>query len=195
MAWGRLAWLGVSVVILGAALVYPVLVAFDRTGGFNNPQTLNGLAFAQRDDPLEYEAMTWLNQNVTGTPVILEAADSEGDFKDVARVSSRTGLPTVIGWPCHEAQWRGNRCLQGPAMPYADRVNDVAAIYTTKDAREARALLEKYDVQYVYVGQLERDKYGEGGLAKFREFMVPVFQKEAVTIYRMPQPAASGASP
>ncbi|MBI2913659.1 MAG: hypothetical protein HYY03_07040 [Chloroflexi bacterium] len=194
VAWGRLAWLGVSVVILGAALVYPVSVIFDRSGGFRNPQALDGLAFVQRDDPLEYEAMTWLDQNVTGTPVILEAADPDGDFKDVARVSSRTGLPTVIGWPCHEAQWRGKRCFQGPAMPYAGRVNDVATIYTTTDVGLATSLLEKYDVQYVYVGRLERGTYGEGGLAKFGEFMEPVFQNEAVTIYRMPQGTAR-ASP
>ena len=181
--------------ILGAALVYPVAVVLDRTDGFRNAQSLDGLAFVQREDPLEYEAMTWLDRSVTGTPVILEAADFDGDFKEIARVSSRTGLPTVIGWPCHEAQWRGQRCSQGPEKPYAGRVNEVATIYTATDIRQAKALLEKYSVEYVYVGRLERDKYGEGGLSKFPEFMLPVFENQEVTIYRMPPPAAARASP
>ena len=41
-------------------------------------------------------------------------------------------------------------------------------------------------MEYVYVGRLERQKYGEEGLDKFREFMAPVFENEGVTIYRMP---------
>ncbi len=66
---------------------------------------------------------------------------------------------------------------------------------TATDARVARALLDKYEVQCVYVGRVERSRYDEGGLAKFRDFMVPVFQNEAVAIYRMPQAAAARASP
>jgi uncharacterized membrane protein len=41
-------------------------------------------------------------------------------------------------------------------------------------------------VEYIYVGRLEREQYGDGGFAKFREFMIPVFENEEVTIYRMP---------
>jgi uncharacterized membrane protein len=196
LAAGRLAWLVVTVVILGAALVYPVAVTFDRTDGFRNAQSVHGLAFVQRDDQLEYEAMRWLERNVSGTPVVLEAADPRGDFTEHARVSSRTGLPTLIGWPCHEAQWRGDRCVLGPEMPFIDRLEAVATIYSTTDAREARSLLDRYGVQYVYVGRLEWAKYGEDGLAKFRQFMVPVFENEGVTIYRMPEVTApaDGAS-
>ena len=36
-----------------------------------------------------------------------------------------------------------------------------------------------------YVGRLERERYGERGLGKFRQFMIPVFENEGVTIYRM----------
>ena len=188
VVWRRLGWLGVTTVILAAALVYPVTVTFERTGGFRNPQSLNGLVHVQRDDPAEYDAIQWLNQNVEGTPVILEAVG--GDFSDFARVSSRTGLPTVLGWPNHERTWRSSDA------PFAAREDDVRRIYETADPLEARQLLEKYDVEYVYVGRLEREEYGEEGLARFREFMVPVFENDSVTIYQMPAQAATagGAS-
>ncbi len=188
--WRRLGWLGVTTVILAAALVFPVAVTFERTGGFRNAQSLNGLVHVQRDDPAEYEAIQWLNQNVEGTPVILEAVGD--DFSDFARVSSRTGLPTVLGWPNHGRMWRSSDA------PFAGREDDVRRAYETADPLEARQLLEKYDVEYVYVGYLEREAYGEGGLAKFGdpEFMVLEFENDGVTIYRVPAQAATagGAS-
>jgi uncharacterized membrane protein len=135
---------------------------------------------------MEYEAIEWLNENVSGLPVILEAFG--GDFSDSARISSRTGLPTVIGWLSHELQWRGRPSLDGSGTPFTERPEEVETIYTTMDVQAARSLLDKYDVEYVYVGRLERETYGEGGLEKFREFMTPVFENEGVTIYRMPAP-------
>jgi len=45
-------------------------------------------------------------------------------------------------------------------------------------------LLDKYDITYVYVGDLERQTFGSAGLAKFRRFMDPVFQQGDVIIYR-----------
>ncbi len=51
---------------------------------------------------------------------------------------------------------------------------------------EAREILETYDVTYVYVGTLEREAYGDAGLAKFGEFMDVAFQNGGATIYKMP---------
>jgi uncharacterized membrane protein len=182
-------------VILAAALVYPVTVTLERTGGFRNPQSLNGLVHVQRGDPAEYEAIEWLNRNVEGTPVILEAVGD--DFSDYSRVSARTGLPTVIGWPGHELQWRGypSAYTVGPTVetPFTERPTEVETIYTTPDIGQAEVLLEKYDVEYVIVGRFEREKYGEAGFAKFREFLIPVFENEGVTIYRVPARAAAVA--
>jgi uncharacterized membrane protein len=188
-AWRRLGWLGATVAILGLALVYPVAVALERTDGFRNDQSLNGLVHVQRGEPMEYEAIEWLNENVSGVPVILEAFG--GDFSDSARISSRTGLPTVIGWLNHELQWRGRPSLDGSGTPFTERPEEVETIYTTMDVQTARSLLDKYDVEYVYVGRLERETYGERGLEKFREFMAPVFENEGVTIYRMPAQEAA----
>jgi uncharacterized membrane protein len=47
--------------------------------------------------------------------------------------------------------------------------------------------MDKYRVEFVYAGRMERQQYGESGLAKFRQFMVPVFENESVTIYQIPE--------
>ncbi len=189
----RLVWIGGVGGVLAAGFAYPVLVTFDRTDGFRNDQTLNGIEFVQRSDPGEYEAIQWLNANVSGSPVILEAAGA--DFSTSGRISSRTGLPTVIGWVGHEVQWRGPP-KPDASTPFTTRPGDVDRVYTTLDIDEAQATIARYSVQYVYVGELERRTYGISGLLKFNEFMIPVFAKDGVTIYRMPAeqvtPGASG---
>ena len=54
--------------------------------------------------PLE---SAWLNDNVNGQPVVLEASgDSYKDYDN--RVSAMTGLSTVLGWYVHEWLWRNN---------------------------------------------------------------------------------------
>jgi len=62
----------------------------------------------------------------------------------------------------------------------------VKQVYQTTSAEEAREILETYDVTYVYVGTLEREAYGDAGLAKFGEFMEVAFQNGGATIYKMP---------
>jgi len=104
-----------------------------------------------------------------------------GSYSDGGRISSHTGLPTIIGWPGHEGVWRGSD------HPFAGREDDVRRIYTTADVQEAKQLLDKYGVAYVYVGYLERQTYGEAGLSKFSLFMTPVFEQPGVTIYQMPE--------
>ena len=42
-------------------------------------------------------------------------------------------------------------------------------------------------MEYVIVGAFEKQQYGDAGLAKFGQFMLPVFQNETTTVYRLPQ--------
>jgi YYY domain-containing protein len=178
----RLAWAGAAAVIVGAALVYTLTATLERTGGFENVQRIDGLAEAKAAHPGEYEAVAWLNDNVAGVPVILEAVGKS--YSSAARVSARTGLPTVLGWPRHERLWRSS------SAPLGDREEDVRRIYETTDVEEARELLKRYGVEYVYIGYLERDMYDplDGDSARFGEFDElgeVVYRNDEVTIYRL----------
>ena len=159
-----------------AGMVYPLAAGYTRAEGFAGPPTLNGTAYMSRHSPDDYLAIGWLNENVAGAPVVLEAAG--GSFSQYARVSSQTGLPTVLGWDFHEVQWRGS------AEEVNKRKPDVEALYNSPDVEQALTLLEKYDITYVYVGPLERSRYSAAGLAKFDRFMDVVYRRGDVTIYR-----------
>jgi uncharacterized membrane protein len=158
--------------------------AFRRSGG-----GLDGLAFVARHAPDEYAAVIWFRQHVRGSPVVLEAFGE--DYTDFARISSRTGLVTVLGWEGHEWQWRPD------PSPIVGRARDIETIYTTLDVEEALRLLHKYDVRYVVVGPLERQRYveeaplplwpqREQALAKFDGFLEVAFRTNRLTIYKVP---------
>jgi YYY domain-containing protein len=173
----RFTWAAVTVVLIGAGLVYPVIGSMNRTNGFRANPNVDGLAVMEPADPAQYEAIHWLQENVKGTPVILEAIG--GDYTTLARVSARTGLPTVLGWPEHEERWRGSW------EPQEGRREDVERAYETTSPAEAEAILDKYGVEYVYIGELEREVYGDQGMAKFAQLGDVVFQNDYVTIYRI----------
>lgn len=155
----------------------------DVNAEFRRPPTLNGLISVQNSDPDEYAALLWLRDNVPGEPVILEAVG--GAYSNYGRVSASTGLPTVIGWANHEWQWRGSDHPEpGP------REKAVPEMYNNPDWATVRDMLTTYQVEYVYVGSLERSNYSEEGLAKFAQYMDVAYQNNSVIIYRW-QPGES----
>jgi len=174
---GRFAWATAGIVLIGAGLVYPVTGSMNRTNGFRSHPNIDGLAVMKNANLDEYEAIQWLRDNVRGTPVIMEAI--AGDYSTLARVSARTGLPTILGWPEHEQRWRGSW------DPQKGRKEDVERAYKTTSLEEAKAILEKYDVKYVFVGDLEGEVYGKEGLAKFAQLGQVAFQRDHAIIYRI----------
>ena len=183
---GSVGWAAGSIIVLGAALIFPVASTFYISGDFENQRELDGLAFERRSNPDEYASVRWLQENVKGAPVVLEGVGA--DYTWAARVSTRTGLPTVLGWPTHEFR------LQNTWEPLNERRKDVETAYKTTSLAEARAILDKYDVQYVYVGDFERETYKEEGLAKFVGLGKIVFRQGNVTIYKVLSEGEAAAS-
>ena len=169
-------WAAVFVVLLAGSLYYPAAAATSKGGPFSSGGTLDGLAFVANIRPAEYEAIQFVRNRVDRGSAILE---SVGEWFDAGLISRSTGVPTVLNWPGHQIQWRGS------TTSIVNRELDVSVIYQTQDAQEARILLARYNVEYVYVGPREREKYGIEGLGKFSSFMETVFTMDDVAIYRV----------
>jgi uncharacterized membrane protein len=138
------------------------------------------MAYFARDYPDDWAAIQWLQQNVSGAPVILEGTRGAywGEGRS-SRISMATGLPTVMGWMNHEGQWRGKYFER-----VAARGDEIQKIYQVRDWSTAQQLLDKYQINYVVVSSLERGWYNPIYAPKFDRNMVPVFQSGDVTIYR-----------
>jgi uncharacterized membrane protein len=178
--WNWLYTIGL-VILLFAALTYPTLGLLAKTDNFHPPfgLTLDGAAHLGRDNeyPEDADAIRWLQTAPYG--VIAEATSPTASYSDYAHISTYTGLPTVLGWPMHEGQWRGGYAEQGT------RMDDIQRLYETNDWTVAQAILSQYQVRYVYVGTLERSAYRVSE-AKFQRFLHPVYQYGNVTIYEVP---------
>jgi uncharacterized membrane protein len=192
--------------VLVASFAYPITATVPRleqrfsselgSGTLNaldwmNDATLqlpNGQVIAFGDD---LAAITWFNDNVSGTPVIVEA--SIGAYRgNGSRFSIATGLPTVLGWERHQQQQRY-------VADAAVRFRDVREFYRSANVDEKMAFLDQYGVSYVVVGDIERfavigenprDPYSTPeGIATFDEMvgngLEIAFQQGSTTIYRV----------
>ena len=196
---GRLAWvaaLGVGAWLLVAMVTFPIKATLLRTNSFRNQPTLNGMAWLQQTQPDDYRAAEWLRLNGRANagqraPVLLEATG--GAYSEFARMATQTGFPTVLGWDQHERLWRG----AGIEPEISARQRDVDTIYSAATLEQTRPLLDTYNVTYVVIGYLERQKYGaSGGLAKFDAGgLAPVFREGGTVIYRIDRAAPARVTP
>jgi uncharacterized membrane protein len=178
-------WLGVLLVLLLAGMAYPLAGTYARTNHYAmRTNSLDGLDYMQSTSPGDYAAIRWLNNNVSGDPVIIESIGS--DYGDYARISAFTGLPTPMGWVGHEYQWRVNWLNKDlNSVEFNRRDGDIEAIYTNTDPNVVLSLIARYHAQYLYVGPLEQLKYPAANLHRFSAFMNVVYSALGVTIYEV----------
>ena len=185
------------VILILASGVYPVLGTYTWLKGFETSPTLDGTAYLKHSsirvngasiEPAgDYLAICWISKNIKGSPVILEAVpsnapwDQQFDYTYYSRVSSLTGLPTVVGWVFHEHSWGYKTDITEP------RINDVNLIYRTEDVELTMKKLKDYDVRYIFVGSLEQRQYPERGLQKFEaeNFFKKVYGEKGVQVYEV----------
>ncbi len=130
---------------------YAVKCWFGDVTDTSSYQGLDATAFLETSFEDDAQAIRWLNENIEGNPVVLEAPGNS--YSDSERVSAMTGLPTVAGWYVHEWLWRND------TDELNLRIADVQTIYTSSDYDEIMSLAEKYDIEYIFVGSCERETY------------------------------------
>ncbi|MBN1991735.1 MAG: hypothetical protein JW953_03455 [Anaerolineae bacterium] len=175
--WVVLWQVGMGLLVAGG-LVYPILAIPNKANNFQDEPTLNSIRWIAEHHPGDYAAIQWLRANAPPNAVILEAHGGGQAYSYTNRISALTGLPTPLGWGNHEAQWRGNYDEPGR------RELDIEELFNTIDFQRAQELLDKYNITYVYVGLLEKERYSAQGLKKFAFLMDVVFEQDNVTIYQ-----------
>lgn len=200
----RLVWVAAFSLLTFAAALYPILATkakWDIRMSDEAPITLDGMAFMETTSyfdtaldgssqtvnlKFDYDAIQWMQRNIEGSPVIVEA-HSNNPYRAIAnRVSMYTGLPSIVGWDWHQRQ---QRAILTPSI-VSDRIFDVNQLYNTTDPEEALSILNKYDVSYIYVGPLEWTYYNPQGLVKFDQMvesglLQEIYRNSGVSIYEV----------
>jgi YYY domain-containing protein len=150
------------------------------------PNTPPDQAGVDMDLSQDYRAIRWMQENIQGSPVIVEA-NSRDLYRWYSRFTIYTGLPGVVGWEWHQQQ---QRALLPPEW-VTKRITDIKQFYNTVDTDLTRQFLNLYHVRYIVVGQLEEVTYPGQGLDKFPAFngilWNQVYHDENTTIYEVIQ--------
>jgi uncharacterized membrane protein len=173
--WG-MAWQVILILLIGSAALFPILAGkakIDDRMSADAPHTLDGMtymAYSQYNDQgadmnlvNDYQAIQWMQNTIKGSPVIVEANESE--YRWGTRFTIYTGLPGVVGWNYHQRQQRALT----PSEWVTDRVAQIGQFYTSEDETFVLNFLRQYNVSYIVVGELERANYPVG-LDKFSQW-------------------------
>lgn len=194
--WQR-AWQIILVLLIASASLYPIMAGAakikDRMA-IQAPHSLDGMEYMKYANytdtwgtmelEQDYQAIRWMQENVVGSPVIVEA-NLRNLYRWGSRFSIYTGLPGVVGWEWHQQQ---QRAVVNSAW-VTNRILEVDDFYQTTNLEATKQFLRKYDVQYIIVGQQEKGHYPGPGLDKFTEFegilWKEVFRYKDTVIYQV----------
>lgn len=172
----RLFWQSAMIILLSGAALFTISGASGKIHDrwiIEAPRSFDSMAFmeyAHYDDfgkrldlSEDYHAIRWMQDNVIGSPVIVEANCPE--YRWCSRFTIYTGLPGVVGWNFHQRQQRVFTSTQ-----VEERVAAVGNFYNSIDVDFTRTFLKTHNVKYIIVGQLERAAYTPEGISKFEQF-------------------------
>jgi uncharacterized membrane protein len=179
-----------------SVLLFPIIASFDKMTdriSFKTPLTLDGMEYMRYSTYIEdnkemnlsqdYALIQWMQDNIEGSPVIIEANVPE--YRWGNRITIYTGLPGVIGWNWHQRQ---QRTINPPDWIY-NRIEDVKTFYSTDDMKITKSIVDKYSIDYVVVGQLEKIFYDEGGFDKFshgnNNYFEKIYDSDDTTLYKI----------
>ena len=177
---------GIKNIVISILIYLSIFVGFIYTGfafadvfrgDFSTIQTnwrIDGSTPSDYLNPDEALAVDWLWKAPRG--VITEAIG--GSYSQYARISSHSGQITLLGWEFHETQWRGSSESQGT------RNADTRMLYETSSWEVANEIINKYQIEYVFIGSLELKDYRVNE-TKFIENMSQVFDSGDVRIYQV----------
>ena len=161
-------------IVLVMILVYPGVGTYYRlVVDHNEVASLDGMYHLRYYNSNEADAIDWLRQAPDG--VVVEAVG--GSYRaDFGKVSTHSGLPTILGWPGHEGQWRGGYEEIG------NREEEVREIYQIRNWEDTKYLLDLYQVRYIYIGFVEQNTY-DVNFSKFEAHLPVAYQNNSVIIY------------
>lgn len=181
-------------IVLISGLSYSVIAVKQGCLGYNGRSGLDGFAFMEEFHKEDAKAIKFLNSMFPDQqPTIVEAVGES--FTYFSRISAFTAFQSVMGWPVHEWLWRGD--YTKPMLPITQyqkrtmrddsvgsRVRDVELFYNQLRGQDLINFTRDYQVDLVYVGELEHQKYPGLDDKKFDEVFEVIYDSGTVKIYR-----------
>ena len=179
----RILWYTPCIALIVIAGLFPIMGtrarSFDRMVS-DLPLTLNGMDYMTQakhnenspqtgksaiiDLAVDYELIRWLQENVSGSPVIIEGRRRPSEYRWNGRIAITTGLPSVLGWNFHQRQ---QRTFHPMPQSVDQREKNIQQFYNTADIRIATDIIHHFDIKYIISSGLEAVQSTPEGLEKF----------------------------
>ncbi len=177
-------WVRVGLVSAAVVVALPHPVGMVAKGMTADGWSIDGMKWMA---PGDRAIVHYLREQPAGT-VISEAV--AGPYSEYARLSSASGVPSVLGWVNHELVWRGNEILEETGR----REELIKQIYTSGDPDRVRSLTEQEPIHLVAVGSLERRDYPAAGIEAVVSAGEVVVDEDGALLVRFGSPGAVPAS-
>ncbi len=180
-------WLAPGLLLFALASLFPFTATRGRSLDRMAPElplTLNGMDYMtlakhweypqargisiETDLSADYQLIRWLQENVQGSPVIMEGRQPGGEYRWNGRVSIMTGLPSPLGWNWHQRQQRAIPPMHDWVF---QRERNILQFYDSPDIDVAVDILNHFDVRYIISSGLEEAHAAPAGLEKFERMV------------------------
>jgi YYY domain-containing protein len=173
----RIALVGyVLVVALFLLSLYTPAMAVSR-GREGQESGLDATRHLAAQHPGIHAAALWSREHLDPRDHVLVQAVGES-YTRGNRVSTFSAVPTILAWPNHQRQWRGE-------IAESQRRAAVDAIYAGDEAAAAPAIT-RWGVTHVLIGPHEREVYGADLADRFADWPV-VLDAHEVLILEVPR--------
>jgi YYY domain-containing protein len=183
---GAAAGLALAAAFVLGGTIYPLAATTTKSAGFAGAPNLDGMAHLRGGRPDDAAVIDWLRTSPRQAPIV-EAVGN--DYTDAGRFSTFGGVPTLVGWVGHEAQWRG------PHPEIERRKELVRRVYTDPDDSAWRKQLGDLGVRYIVVGTLERELYGPDAGASLAQKLRLAQERGATRVYSLESRPAVASLP
>jgi uncharacterized membrane protein len=181
-----LAAVGVLATLYAGSLLYAPVATISRAREAQSVG-LDALAYLDAADAAKAEAARWAQANLGASDVLLEAVGE--NYSTGNMVSALSGVPTLLGWPGHQCDWRGDvaECREhGQTADIAARRVDVDRIYSEGSTERGLEVAQARGVTYVYLGREEAQQFGANVAERFAGWPVR-FERDGVRIVEVPR--------
>ena len=183
----KVLWATPCILLIAIAGLFPIMAtrgrSFDRMAP-DLPLTLNGMDYMTRsthfetspasgarsliDLSVDYQLIRWMQENVEGSPVILEGRRPGSEYQWNGRFSIMTGLPSVLGWNFHQRQQRTFFPMNEWIF---QRERNIQQFYNTDSIDVAVDIIHHFDVKYIIRSGLEEVHSTVEGLEKLEQMV------------------------
>ena len=172
---------GILGFLLLPGLVYPVVGTINWARNYSGTPTLDGLkVYMEPYHPADYKGILWLINHRNILPKEAVIWEDTGDpYSYYARVSTNTGISTVLGWANHEWVWRGNGKIT------EERKKDINTFFTSDNINQILELAKKYNAYLVFYGELEHKDFPGFRKENLEKIAHKLYQGEGCSIYQI----------